>query len=68
MLLTEDHLEFPSLKRGCTGPSEPTLVKTPHCWKSHVVAQLTQPPAPPLGHTLLLTLVLLMPGLEVIKL
>ena len=36
-LLTEHHLEFLSLKRGCTGSSESTLVKMPHCWKSHVM-------------------------------
>ena len=35
-LLTEHHLEFLSLKGGCTGSSEFTLVK----WQSHVVAQL----------------------------
>ena len=39
-LLTEHHLEFLSLKGGCAGPSESTLVKMPHCWKSHVTAQL----------------------------
>ena len=39
-LLTEHHLEFLSLKGGYTGSSEPTLVKIPHCWKSHVTAQL----------------------------
>ena len=39
-LLTEHHLEFLSLKGGCTGSSESTLVKIPHCWKSHVAAQL----------------------------
>ena len=39
-LLTEDHLEFLSSKGGCTGSSESTLVKIPHCWKSHVVAQM----------------------------
>ena len=38
-LLTEHHLEFPSLKGGCTSSSEPTLVKMPHCWKAHVAAQ-----------------------------
>ena len=38
MLLTEHHLEFLSLKGGCTGSSESTLVKMPHCWKSHVTA------------------------------
>ena len=37
-LLAEQHLEFLSLKIGCTGLSESTLVKMPHCWKSHVVA------------------------------
>ena len=35
-LLTEYHLEFLSLKEGCTGSSESTLAKIPHCWKSHV--------------------------------
>ena len=35
-LLTEHHLELLSLKGGCTGSSESTLVKIPHCWKSHV--------------------------------
>ena len=39
-LLTEHHLEFLSLKGGRTGSSECTLVKMPHCWKSHVMAQL----------------------------
>ena len=37
-LLTEHHLKFLSLKGGCTGSSESTLVKMPHCWKSHVAA------------------------------
>ena len=40
-LLTERHLEFLSLKGGCTGSSESTLVKIPHCWKSHALAQLS---------------------------
>ena len=40
-LLTEHHLGFLSLKDGYTGWSEPTLVKMPHCWKSHVTAQLS---------------------------
>ena len=35
-LLTEYHLEFLSLKGGCTDLSESALVKMPHCWKSHV--------------------------------
>ena len=39
-LLTEHHLEFLSLKRGCTSSCESTLVKMPHCWKSHVTAQI----------------------------
>ena len=39
-LLTEHHLQFLSLKGGCTGLSESTLVKIPHCWKSHVAAHL----------------------------
>ena len=29
-------MEFLSLKGGCTGSSESTLVKMPHGWKSHV--------------------------------
>ena len=37
-LLTERHLEFLRLKGGCTGSSESTHVKMPHCWKSHVTA------------------------------
>ena len=36
-LLTEHHLE---LKRDCTGSSESTLVKIPHCLKSHVVGHI----------------------------
>ena len=39
-LLTEHHLEFLSLKGGCTGSSESTLVKMPHCWKPHVAAHM----------------------------
>ena len=39
-LLTEHHLEFLRLKEGCTGSSESTLVKMPHCWKSRVAAQI----------------------------
>ena len=39
-LLTEHHLEFLSLERGYIGSSESTLVKMPHCWKSHVTAHL----------------------------
>ena len=32
-LLIEHHLEFLRLKGGCTGSSESTHVKMPHCWK-----------------------------------
>ena len=39
-LVTEHHLEFVSLKGGCTGSFESTLVKMSHCWKSHVVAHI----------------------------
>ena len=39
-VLTEHHLEFLSLNGGCTGSSESTFVKIPHCWKSHVAAEL----------------------------
>ena len=39
-LLTEHHLEFVSLKGGCTGLSEYTHVKMPHCWKARAMAQL----------------------------
>ena len=39
-LLTEHNLEFQSLKGGCTGSSEPTHVKMPHCWKSHIKAKM----------------------------
>ena len=59
-LLTEHHLEFLSLKGICRGSSESTLVKMPHCWKSHALAHIliskkcsnrentgTPPPPPP---------------------
>ena len=39
-LLTEHHLELLSLKGGCRGSSESTLVKMSNCWKSHVAAHL----------------------------
>ena len=38
--LTEHHLDFISLKVGCTGSPESILVKMPHCWKSHVTAHI----------------------------
>ena len=41
-LLTEHHLEFLGLQRGCTGSSESSLVKMRHCWKSHVAAHCFQ--------------------------
>ena len=39
-LLTEHRFEFLSLKGGCTGLSQSTLVKIPHCWNSHVTDQM----------------------------
>ena len=38
-LLSEHHLEFLSIKVGCTGSSESTHVKM-HCWKSHATVKL----------------------------
>ena len=38
--LTELDLEFLGLKGGCIGSAESTLVKIPHCWKSHVTAHI----------------------------
>ena len=42
-LLNEHHLEFLSLKGGCRGSSKSTHVNTPHCWKSHALAQFILP-------------------------
>ena len=41
-LLIKLHLEFLSSKGSCTCSSESTLslVEMPHCWKSHVTAQI----------------------------
>ena len=39
-LLTEHHLEFLSLKEGCTGSSDSTHLKMSHCRKSHATAQI----------------------------
>ena len=39
-LLTEYHLEFLSLRGGCTGSLESTHIKIPHFWKSHVTAHI----------------------------
>ena len=41
-LLTEHHLEFLSLKGGCRGSFESTLVKISNCWKSHSTAQMVE--------------------------
>ena len=38
ILLTKHHLEFLSFKGGYSGSYESTLVKMPHCWKSHAAA------------------------------
>ena len=40
-LLTEHDLEFLSLKGGCRGLSESTLVKMSNCWKSHAAAHMS---------------------------
>ena len=40
-LLTEHHVEFLSLKGGCIGLSESTLVKMSHCWKSHIAPHIS---------------------------
>ena len=39
-LLTEHNLELLSLKGETTGLSDSTLVRMPHCWKSHVMAHI----------------------------
>ena len=39
-LLAEHHLEFLSLKVGCRGSPESTLVKMSNRWKSHAAAHL----------------------------
>ena len=39
-LLTKHKLEYSSLKGGCTGSSESTLVKMPYCWKSHAMVHI----------------------------
>ena len=43
-LLAEHHLESLSLKGGCRGSSEPTLVIVSNCWKSHAEAHLSLRP------------------------
>ena len=44
-LLTEQHLEFISLRGGCLGSPESIHVKMPHCSKLHVTAQVLLPTA-----------------------
>ena len=39
-LLTEHHLEFLSVKGGCRGSFESTLVKMSNCWKSLAAAHI----------------------------
>ena len=39
-LLTDHNFEFLSLKGGCRGSFEPTVVKMSNCWKSHAAAQI----------------------------
>ena len=41
-LLTEHHFEFLSLKGGCRGSSESTLVKMSICWKSHAAVHIVR--------------------------
>ena len=43
-LLTDHHLEFLSLKGGCRGSSESTLVKMSNCWKSHAMSHIISGP------------------------
>ena len=40
-LLTAHHLRLLSFKGCSTDSSESTLVKMPHCWKSHVTAHMS---------------------------
>ena len=49
--LTEHHLEFLSLKGGCTGSSKPTHVKMPQCWKSHATAHIVFAPNTSINRT-----------------
>ena len=42
LLLTKQRLEFLSLKGGCTGSPESTLVIMPHCWKPYVAAHISK--------------------------
>ena len=40
-LFSEHHVEFLSLKGGCTSSSESTILNMLHCWKSHVTAHIS---------------------------
>ena len=40
-LLTEHYMESLSLKGSCTGSSKSNHVKMTHCWKSHVMANMS---------------------------
>ena len=53
-LLTEHQFEFLSLKGGCTGSSESTLVKMPLCLKSHFTAHIYLSIPSVCGHCLFL--------------
>ena len=55
-LLTENNLEFLSLKGGCVGMSEFALVKIQHCWKSRVTAHIVSLLSPPEGDVLIFSL------------
>ena len=39
-ILTKHHLKLLSVRGGCKGSPESTLVKMPHRWESHVMVQL----------------------------
>ena len=67
-LLTEHHhLEFLSLTGGYSGLSESTLVKMPHCWKSHVATHYYVIMSPhQRGEGQLLFLVPIPPGLALV--
>ena len=42
--------DYAALKGGCRGSPGSTLVKMPHCWKSHVAAHLHVPIVPEAVH------------------
>ena len=57
-LLTEHHLEFLSLKGGCRGSYESTLVKMSNCLKSHRLAHILSSGFNIQSHSLLLSVFL----------